>query len=108
MPKSLDINSPWFIIQGESYHKGPDMPLIERHSAPTFQLPGTHFTGLAAPSRGSTETSVWLVELAAGTPAVPHCLTREEIFVCLEGQANARLGDEEFLVGPGSALVVPA
>jgi mannose-6-phosphate isomerase-like protein (cupin superfamily) len=46
--------------------------------------------------------------LAAGTPAVPHFLTREEIFVCLEGEALAKLNGEEFTVSPGSALVVPA
>jgi quercetin dioxygenase-like cupin family protein len=84
------------------------MPFIATHSAPTFDLPGTRFTGLAAPSRGSTETSAWMVEMAAGTPAVPHRLTREEIFVCLEGQAVARLDGEEFKITPGSALVVPA
>jgi len=84
------------------------MPFVASDSTPTFELPGVRFTGLAAPSRGSTETSAWFVELAAGTPAVPHRLTREEIFVCLEGEALARLDSEEFSVTPGSALIVPA
>ena len=49
-----------------------------------------------------------MVELAANTPAVPHHLTREEIFVCLEGEALAKLDGQEFAVTPGSTLVVPA
>jgi quercetin dioxygenase-like cupin family protein len=84
------------------------MPFIASADAPTFDLPGVQFTGLAAPSRGSIETAVWMVELAAGAPAVPHHLTREEIFVGLEGEAIARLGGDEHRVTPGSALVVPA
>jgi hypothetical protein len=31
-----------------------------------------------SPSRGSTETAVWTVEIDPGTPVTPHSPTREE------------------------------
>ncbi len=84
------------------------MPFIAAHNAPTFELHGASFTGLAAPSRGATETAVWLVKLQPHSPATPHRLTREETFVVLEGRAVAHVNDESFELTPGSALVVPA
>ncbi len=84
------------------------MPFISAHNAPTFELHGARFTGLASPSRGAAETAVWLVSLQPNSPATPHRLTREETFVGLEGRAFARINDEAFEITAGSALVVPA
>ena len=84
------------------------MPFIAAHNAPCFQLHGASFTGLASPSRGATETAVWLVSLPAHSPATPHRLTREETLVGLEGRALARVNDESFEITAGSAVVVPA
>jgi len=84
------------------------MPFIPHEDAPTFELPHASFTGLAAPSRGATETSAWIVTLHPGAPGLPHQVTREEIFVCIEGQGLAVLGGETHELSPGSALVVPA
>jgi quercetin dioxygenase-like cupin family protein len=84
------------------------MPLIQGAVAPTFDLPHATFTGLASPSRGSTETSVWRVVLAPGAQPVPHSLTREEIFVALKGNAVATVDGQTHAVGRGDALVVPA
>lgn len=84
------------------------MPVLAAPSAPTHELAGARFTALATPSRGSTDTSVWQVEIDPGTPATPHSVTREEVFVVLEGTARVRLGESEQLAGPGAAIVVPA
>ncbi|HEY0060646.1 MAG TPA: cupin domain-containing protein [Telluria sp.] len=84
------------------------MPFIAHTDAPAFKLHGASFTGLASPARGATETAVWIVALAPGTPGTPHQLTREEIFVGLEGQATATVGEAEHEITPGSALIVPA
>ena len=81
--------------------------LIVASQAPTFSLPGITFTGLAAPSRGATETAVWMVLIQPGTPAVPHQLTREEILVALEGRARAMVGTTEYELEAGGALIVP-
>ena len=67
------------------------MPVIHHPAHPTDGLGGTRFTALAPPSRGSSDTAVWQVEIAPGTPATPHSLTREEAFVVLEGAASVQL-----------------
>src|SRR4051794_39780634 len=84
------------------------MAVIPAPPAPTHELEGARFTSLATPSRGSTDTSVWLVELAAGTAGVPHRLTREEVFVVLDGRAEVRLGGACSVAVAGDAIVVPA
>src|SRR5436305_15306702 len=84
------------------------MSVIQAPPAPTHELGGTRFTSLATPSRGSTETAVWQVEIEPGTPATPHSLTREEVFVVLAGRATVRIGDGIALAEVGDAIVVPA
>ncbi len=83
------------------------MPVLSAPSAPTHDLGGSTFTSLATPSRGSQDTSVWTVTITPGTPAVPHTLTREEVFVVLAGTARVRLDGELGTAATGDAIVVP-
>jgi quercetin dioxygenase-like cupin family protein len=85
------------------------MPIISAADAPVFTPDElTTITGLAAPSRGATETSVWRVHLEPGAGTPPHTLTREEVFVALAGTATVTLADGTHEVGAGDALAVPA
>jgi quercetin dioxygenase-like cupin family protein len=87
------------------------MPIISRASAPIFShgpTGQTSFVGLAAPSRGAVETSVWEVTLGPGTPALEHSLDREEVLVALAGRATATIDGEAHEVASGDAIVVPA
>jgi mannose-6-phosphate isomerase-like protein (cupin superfamily) len=84
------------------------MPLIPAAAAPTFELPGITFTGLASPSRGSTQTCVWTLALDPGMTGAPHHLDQEEVFVAVEGEAVATVDGEELPLRPGDGLVVPA
>ena len=84
------------------------MAVLHRPPRPTHDLGGTRFTSLATPTRGSSETAIWSVEILPGTPPTPHFLTRQEVFVILEGQATARIGDITDDAAPGDAIVVPA
>jgi mannose-6-phosphate isomerase-like protein (cupin superfamily) len=83
------------------------MAVVPAPSTPTHALGGASFTSLVTPSRGCSETSVWLVEIAPDTPGTPHRLTREEVFVVLAGRAEVRLGDELSYANAGDAIVVP-
>jgi mannose-6-phosphate isomerase-like protein (cupin superfamily) len=83
------------------------MAVIPAPPAPTHELGGARFTSLATPSRGSSDTSVWLVEIAPGTPGTPHRLTREEVFVVLAGRAEVRLAGDVSVAEVGDAIVVP-
>src|SRR3954447_6033148 len=87
--------------------KKADMAVIPAPDTHTHEMPGARFTSLATPSRGSTDTSVWLVELAPGTAPTPHRLTREEVFVVLAGRAEVRLDGEVSVADTGDAIVVP-
>jgi quercetin dioxygenase-like cupin family protein len=84
------------------------MHLIKAAAAPAFELPGLSVVGLAAPSRGASETCVWRITLAPGTPATPHAISREEIFVALSGEARVELDGRNQALAPGDTLVVPA
>ncbi|MDX6265562.1 MAG: hypothetical protein QOD70_302 [Frankiales bacterium] len=83
------------------------MPVLTAPPAPTHELGATRFTSLATPSRGSQDTSVWSVEIAPDTPATPHSLTREEIFVVLAGKAAVQIGQASHTAAVGDAIVVP-
>jgi mannose-6-phosphate isomerase-like protein (cupin superfamily) len=82
-------------------------PHITADDAQTFTLPGIEFTGLAAPSRGARESSVWIVQIRPGTPGTPHQLTREEVLIVLEGRARATLDGTAYDLEAGNAFIVP-
>ena len=84
------------------------MPIVSPSKAATFDLPGVTFTGLAAPSRGASETAGWRVTMRAGTPPTAHRLTREEVKVALSGSARVRIAGTESDLPEGCAVIVPA
>ena len=83
------------------------MPVITPEQAPRFDAGGATITGLASPSRGSSDTAAWRVRFAPGQASPPHSLDREEVFVVLEGTADVLIGDERSQARPGDAIVVP-
>src|SRR3954451_22181148 len=84
------------------------MAVLPAPAAPTHELGQARFTSLATPSRGSRETAVWRVEVAPGTPADSHSLTREEVFVVLAGEASVEIDGVSTCAHSGDAIVVPA
>jgi len=83
-------------------------PLVAPADAPTYTMHQVTFTGLAAPSRGASESAVWLVTIPPGVEPTPHSLTREEVFVCLGGRARATLRGNDYELHEGCGFVVPA
>jgi mannose-6-phosphate isomerase-like protein (cupin superfamily) len=83
------------------------MAHITRERARVFEQPGLTVTGLASPTRGASENTVWRLSLAPGTEGAVHRVDREEIFVALTGTAQLRLGDELFELRAGEAFIVP-
>ena len=84
------------------------MPIIHAPDTATHDIGTARFTSLATPSRGCSETAVWQVEIGVDAPATPHSLTKEEVFVVLDGTASVRIGTVEGIAGTGDAIVVPA
>jgi len=83
-------------------------PLVAAGDAPTYTMHEVTFTGLAAPSRGTSESAVWIVSIPPGVEPASHSLTREEVFVGLSGRARATLGGKIYELHEGCAFVVPA
>ena len=70
------------------------MPVISAAQAPTFELPGIRFTGLAAPSRGSAESAVWIRLIADGKYVYSGTLNPGQIRnVDADTSVELRLGD---------------
>ena len=83
------------------------MPVIQAPGQPTHDIGPARFTSLATPSRGSQQTAVWQVEIDPRTPATPHSLTHEEVFVVLDGEAAVTLDGSRSTAAEGDAIVVP-
>src|SRR5215217_4963963 len=84
------------------------MNLIKRTEAPLFDAAGTTVTAYAAPSRGTSELSLWQIELAPGSTSPLHHMDCEEVFLGLHGEAVAAIEETEHLLGPGDCLILPA
>jgi uncharacterized cupin superfamily protein len=84
------------------------MPIIDNSQTPSFEMAGVTFTGVAAPSRGTTETAVWRARIAPGTPGLVHHMTREEIIVAVRGEGRLRIDTDMHVLKPGDAFAVPA
>ena len=84
------------------------MTILRVPAEPTHEVGATRFTSLVTPSRGAAETSIWYVEMPAGTTATPHSLTREEVFVVLEGVATVSIDGHGGKAFAGDAIVVPS
>ena len=83
------------------------MPITVSRMAVVHDVAGTRFTPLAAPSTGSTEVSVWRVDVPPGGDPVPHELTREEVLVVLSGTARTCIDGEVTDAAAGCAIIVP-
>jgi len=83
------------------------MPVIPAPETFTHELPHARFYSLATPSRGSSETSVWRARLTSALQTPPHRLTREEVFVVLDGTLRVVLDGRTSEARSGDAIVVP-
>jgi mannose-6-phosphate isomerase-like protein (cupin superfamily) len=82
------------------------MQVIRAAEAPTFQLPGVRFTGLAAPSRGSAGLCTWKVTVDPGVGGEPHTIDRDEVFMVLSGTVQITPDGDK--LEAGDAVVVAA
>jgi mannose-6-phosphate isomerase-like protein (cupin superfamily) len=81
--------------------------LMHAHQAPRYALPGLAFTGLASPSRGSSDLCTWRLTVEPGFSSPDaHLLDRDEVFMVLAGAI--RLAPETDPVHAGGVAVVPA
>ncbi|MBM3947548.1 MAG: cupin domain-containing protein [SAR202 cluster bacterium] len=85
------------------------MPIIRREDVAGEPLfPGIHSHPLVRPQAGAVSLTVneLVIQPGASVPLHVHP-THEEAMVVLEGQLDARLGDQRTQVSPGAAILAP-
>ena len=83
------------------------MGLVRSAEAPSWELPGWKMSGLASPSRGSTELSTWRVSIDPNTDGPLHTVDREIVLMVLEGVATVTLEGTAVAIPAGDAFVIP-
>ena len=84
------------------------MPILRFEDAPEFDTSGIHIRGLSSPSRGATEITCALVDMAPGQTIAPHTHDHEEVVHVLSGRLRFVLDGQETVLGPGDTAVVNA
>ena len=84
------------------------MTVIRQQDAVAHRLHGAAFHSFVAPSSGSGELCAWRLEVAPGTPGVPHRVNREEVLLVLTGELTATVDGVGTQVRPGDVVFVPA
>lgn len=85
------------------------MALIRLTDSPTWApAPGWLMTGLAAPSRGSSQLAVWRVRIDPSADGPLHRVDHDIVFVVISGHAMVSVDGEDVEVAAGDAFVIPA
>lgn len=84
------------------------MPIIRETDAVVHHLHDSVFHSFAAPASGSKELCAWRLEVAGGTPGLPHRVSHEEVLMLLSGSLTVTLDGEAAELAPGEAVLVPA
>ncbi|MFI8280299.1 cupin domain-containing protein [Streptomyces sp. NPDC085929] len=71
------------------------------------ESPNARMTGLAAPSRGSTELSTWTVAMEAGRSGPEHSVSREQVWTVTSGVLEVTCGGRTEKIAAGQTLVLP-
>ncbi|MEU8181966.1 cupin domain-containing protein [Micromonospora sp. NPDC049044] len=84
------------------------MPVISETEDRITRNPAGLAAALAGPSQGSNQVSTWRVEMAAGTDAPVHMITKDQVWMPISGAFEFVVDDETLLVQSGQAIVIPA
>jgi quercetin dioxygenase-like cupin family protein len=72
------------------------------------ETPNAVMTTYASPTQGSTDLSLWRVEMKADARGPLHVFDSEQIWTALTGTATIELGDDTIAVTEGETIVFPA
>ncbi len=84
------------------------MPHIKQAEAPVFSTPNAVMVGLAGPSRGSAELSMWQVQLAPAAAGPAHRIDREQVYLVTAGAMTITADGEESHPVAGDTVIIPA
>lgn len=84
------------------------MPVIRSTEGTEHRMHGAVFTAYANSATGSGELCAWTTRLPPGQSGAEHRISREEIFLVLEGTPHVSIDGRESALAPGDVLVAPA
>lgn len=84
------------------------MPVIRSTEATVFEVQGARFASYASSAAGSRELCAWRTEVPDAGAGMPHRVSREEVFLIIEGSVRLALDEETHALGVGDVAVVPA
>jgi len=82
--------------------------LITADAATPHETPNAVMRTLAAPSLGSSELSVWEVQMRSGQSGPTHTADHEQVWVLLDGTLSFDFQDKTISAAHGDAIIVPA
>ncbi|WP_411105210.1 VOC family protein [Streptomyces sp. cmx-4-9] len=85
----------------------PAVHVIAPADEHVVESPNARMTGLAAPSRGSSELSTWTVAMAAGQSGPEHAISREQVWTVTSGVLEVSCGGRTETVPVGRTFVLP-
>ncbi|MFD3700828.1 VOC family protein [Streptomyces sp. NPDC058646] len=85
----------------------PTLHVIAPADEHVVESPNARMTGLAAPSRGSSELSTWTVTMAAGQTGPEHAVSREQVWTVSSGVLEVSCGGHTATVPAGRTFILP-
>ncbi|MET9610055.1 VOC family protein [Streptomyces sp. NPDC006512] len=85
----------------------PSVLVIAPADEHVVESPNARMTGLAAPSRGSSELSTWTVAMAAGQSGPEHAVSREQVWTVTSGVLEVSCGGHTETVAAGHTFILP-
>ncbi|MDY0814004.1 cupin domain-containing protein [Kitasatospora purpeofusca] len=84
------------------------MSVIRSTDARRTETPNAVMTTFASPAQGGTGLALWRVEMRPARSGPRHAMDTEQVWTFLTGTAVVDLDGEEFTLGAGDTLVLPA
>ncbi|WP_137994426.1 VOC family protein [Streptomyces vilmorinianum] len=86
----------------------PALRVITPSPETVTATPNATMTGLAAPSRGSSELSTWTVAMEAGATGPEHAISREQVWTVTAGALEFTCAGHTEKVTAGGTAILPA
>ena len=84
-------------------------PLVRLADTRPVVTPAATMRTYASPSGpAAAPLAVWRTEMAGDAAGPVHTVSEDQVLVVVEGRIEVLIGDDELVLGPGDAVVLPA
>ncbi|MEU0007831.1 VOC family protein [Streptomyces sp. NPDC006314] len=97
----------WATPEEPTQTEKPGIRVLTPAAENVTESPNARMTGLAAPSRGSTELSTWTVAMEAGQTGPEHLISREQVWTVTVGVLEVTCDGRSEKITAGQTFVLP-